>query len=150
MREDIVGMLKNAVEHGGRPEQVARSLINSGYNAAEVEQALAFITGGTLSLLNAQQQQPVNVRPLTSGQAVIRQQIPPQQSPYPQTPQMNYVPNQQMQYPQQYARPLPSIRQDYSSPGAGKLIFLIFTLLILLGGLISAIIFKDKILNFFG
>ena len=149
MREDIVGMLKNAVEHGGRPEQVARSLINSGYNAAEVEQALAFITGGTLSLLNAPQQQPVNVRPLTSGQTVMRQQISSQQAPYPQTPQMNYAPNQQMQYPQ-YARPLPSIRQDYSGPGAGKLIFLIFTLLILLGGLISAIIFKDKILNFFG
>ncbi|MEK6847446.1 MAG: hypothetical protein AABY16_04740 [Nanoarchaeota archaeon] len=140
MREDIIGMLKNAMERGGRPEQVARSLINSGYNAMEVQQALSFVTGGTLSSLNAPQQQ-VNVRPITS-QIPMPQQMPAQQMPYPQAPQM--------QYPQQYARPLPAMRQQYSGPGAGKLILLIFVLLLLLGGLISAVIFKDRILDFFG
>src|SRR3989344_548933 len=137
MREDIVGMLKNAMERGGRPEQVARSLINSGYNAAEVQQALSFVTGGTLSSLNtAQQQQLVNVRPFSPAPTMAQQP-----APYPQAPQAQY---------QQYARPLPAMRQQYSGPGLGKLIALIAVLLLLAGGLISAIIFKDNILDFFG
>lgn len=44
MREDIVGMLKNALEHGGNPSRVAQSLINSGYSLAEVQEALDFIS----------------------------------------------------------------------------------------------------------
>ena len=135
-------MLKNAMERGGRPEQVARSLISSGYNAMEVQQALSFVTGGTLSSLNAPQQS-VNARPITYTTPVpMPQQMPAQQAQYSQFPQM--------QYPQQYARPLPAMRQQYSGSGPGKLIALIFILLFLIGGLISAIIFKDKIIDFFG
>ena len=139
MRDDIIGMLKNAIERGGRPEQIAQSLINSGYNAMEVQQALSFVTGGTLSSLNAPPQQQSNIRPLT--QAAIQQR---QQFPSVPTPPLQYT-----QYAQ-YSRPLPAMRQAHSGPGAGKLILFIFILLLLIGGLVSAIIFKDNILDFFG
>ena len=138
MREDIVGMLKNAVERGGRPEQVAQSLINSGYNASEVQQALSFITGGTLSSLNSP---PQNYQ----SQIAPMNILPRVQTPLAPTPPQQYS---QSPY-QQYARPLPTM-QPASSQGAGKLILLIFVLLILVGGLITTIIFKDKILDFFG
>lgn len=124
MREDIVGMLKNAVERGGRPERIAQSLINSGYNAREVQDALAYITGGTLASLNAPQQQPLGVRPIAQPL-----QMPP-------------VPVQQV------ARPLP-IMKEHTGPGVGKLVLLIFVLLLLVGGLVATIIFKDTILNIF-
>ncbi len=141
MREDIVGMLKNAIERGGRPEQIARSLVNSGYNAAEVQQALSFVTGGTLSSLNAPPQQPVNIRPMAQMPQQINSQIPPQPTQYPSVAQ---------QQTNQYARPLPISPQQYSGPGSAKLMVLIATLLMLVVGLISAIIFKDEIINLFG
>ncbi len=139
MRDDIVGMLKNAIERGGRPEQIAQSLINSGYNAMEVQQALSFVTGGTLSSLNAPPAQQSAMRPLTQAAIQQRQQLPAVPAP----------PSQYAQYAQ-YPRPLPMMRQAPSGPGPAKLIVLIFTLLILVGGLVSAIIFKDKIIDFFG
>ena len=135
MRDDIVGMLKNAIERGGRPEQIAQSLVNSGYNAMEVQQALSFVTGGTLSSLNAPPQS-MGARPLTPG-------IPQQRQPFPTAPS---PPSQYVQY----SRPLPMMKQTPSGPNPAKLILLIFTLLILVGGLVTAIIFKDKIIDFFG
>ena len=141
MRDDIIGMLKNAVERGGRPEQVAQSLINSGYNASEVQQALTFVTGGTLSSLSMPAQQPPILRPLSSEAAQQRRQLPISPVPPPQYPKSQY---------QQYSRPLPMIRQTPSEPGAGKLILLLFILLILIGGLIATIIFKDKVIDLFG
>jgi len=42
MREDILGMLKNAIDHGGNPSRVAQSLINSGYPLKDVKEALDF------------------------------------------------------------------------------------------------------------
>lgn len=135
MRDDIVGMLKNAIERGGRPEQIAQSLVNSGYNAMEVQQALSFVTGGTLSSLNAPPQ-PAGARPLAPGTLQQRQSFPVAPAPQPQ-----YT---------QFSRPLPMMKQTPSGPNPAKLILLIFTLLILVGGLVSAIIFKDKIIDFFG
>ena len=140
MREDIVGMLKNAMERGGRPEQIARSLINSGYNEAEVQQALSFVTGGILSSLNAPPQQPTTVQPMTSSPKY-------QQVSMPVAPSPSIA---QSQAQQQYSRPLPLTSQQYSGPSSVKMIILISTLLLLVAGLISAIIFKDEIINLFG
>lgn len=137
MREDIVGMLKNAIERGGRPEQIAQSLISSGYNAMEVQQALSFVTGGTLSSLNSPypSQNSSGVRPLSPGAI---QQRPTQMPMVPAPPQ--YIP-----------RPLPAIRpQGPNSQGVAKLMILILVLVLLVGGLVSTIIFKENILDMFG
>ncbi len=144
MREDIVGMLKNAIERGGRPDKVAESLIASGYNAIEVQQALSFVTGGTLSSLSSppsQQFTQTQTKPLTVPQSP-QQQAPKQgYSPYPQ----QYFQNQQ----QQIIKPLP-VYKEQSAEGTGKVVVLVLVLLLLVGGLISTIIFKDDILKIFG
>ncbi len=142
MREDIVGMLKNAIERGGRPDKVAESLIASGYNAIEVQQALSFVTGGTLSSLSAPQQ------PISQARPVI-QQNPQQQV---QRPAYSPYPQQNLQQPQQQMiKPLPVYReQQQQSEGTGKVVVLVLVLLLLVGGLISTIIFKDDILKVFG
>ncbi len=138
MREDIVGMLKNAMDRGGRPEQIARSLINSGYNSAEVQQALSFVTGGTLSSLNAPPP-PRSIHPTNSTPLSTYPQISSQMAPYQAVAQQP-----------QSTNPLPIMSQQYSGPGPVKLIVLISALLLLVGGLISAIIFKDEIISLFG
>lgn len=141
MREDIVGMLKNATERGGRPDKVAESLINSGYNAIEVQQALAYVTGGTLSSLSAPAQPISQTKPITPP-------IPAgMRSMYPQMPQ---APTPAQQY-QQLSKPLPvyGLSQNQNS-GTGKVILLVFILILLIGGLISTIIFKEDILKLFG
>jgi hypothetical protein len=126
MREDIVGMLKNAVERGGRPDKVAESLINSGYNALEVQQALAHITEGTLSSLNAPVTPPTQVNSIISTG---------NRSMYSQMPQA--VSDLQ-----------PQISPNKIS-GKIKIIILVFILLFLFGGLIATIIFKEDILKIF-
>ena len=141
MREDIVGMLKNAIERGGRPDKVAESLIASGYNSIEVQQALSFVTGGTLSSLSAPQQPVPQQRPLSVQQNPQQPQVPRAYSPYPQ---------QNFQQPQQQiSQPLPVYREQ-SNEGTGKVVVLVLVLLLLVGGLISTIIFKDDILKIFG
>ena len=137
MREDIVGMLKNAIERGGRPDKIAESLIASGYNALEVQQALSFVTGGTLASLNSPQQ-PTQPRQ-TLPQQTQQSSIPRPYSPYPQN----------FQAQQQVIKPLP-VSKDSTNEGTGKIIVLVIVLLLLVGGLISTIIFKEDILKIFG
>ena len=142
MREDILGMLKNAIEHGGNPARVAQSLINSGYPAQEVQQALAYITS-TMPQSSTQGNPNSQITPQTINQ----NQPHTQGMPSVPTPPISQV-SPQIQTPpapQYILKPLPSTK--YNPGGTGKLIFMIFILLILVGSLISVIIFKDKILN---
>lgn len=132
MREDIIGMLKNAIDRGARADRVAESLINSGYNAIEVQQALAYVTGGTLSSLSVPQQGMPQTRFTSASQ--------PHTSV--QNPQMPAV-------PQPLIKQLPVVREN-TSEGSGKIILLVCILLLLVSGLIATIIFKDKILDLFG
>ncbi len=53
VRLDIITGLKNAVERGYSLEQAKQTLINSGYNTQEVEEASNYLTGG---FTNIQQQ----------------------------------------------------------------------------------------------
>lgn len=135
MREDIVGMLKNAIERGGRPEKIAESLIASGYNSLEVQQALSYVTGGTLSSLDAPQQPISQVKPLSFIQS---QNI---SSPSPTF--QNFPPIKQG------IQSLP-VSQQLSNDGNGKIILLAILLFLLFAGLITTIIFKDSILKLLG
>ncbi len=145
MREDIVGMLKNAIEKGGRPEKIAESLINSGYNSIEVRQALAYVTGGTLSSLNTP---PI---PQTQIKPVILPPIPP-------IPPSNHsiyqrIPQTVQNSSQEHYLQLPTISNEndsgVKSPINIRVIILVSILIFLIGGLITTIIFKEDILKLF-
>ncbi|MSS74311.1 hypothetical protein EXS72_01590 [Candidatus Pacearchaeota archaeon] len=135
MREDIVGMLKNAIERGGRPEKISESLIASGYNSLEVQQALSYVTGGTLSSLDAPQQPISQVKPLSINQS---QNISSPSPTFQNFPQIK-----------QGVQSLP-VSQQLSNEGNGKIILLAILLFLLFAGLISTIIFKNSILKLLG
>ena len=142
MREDILGILKNAIEHGGNPERIAQSLINSGYPSAEVQQALTYVNDLIPQALNSPQQQSSQSQ---QNQARIMPQIP---TPTANSSTQTFSSHQILQTPnppQQFIKPLPSTKRN--PLGNGKIILLIGVLLILIGSLILVIIFKDKILD---
>ncbi|MEK6792915.1 MAG: hypothetical protein AABX96_02600 [Nanoarchaeota archaeon] len=165
MREDIIGMLKNAIEHGGNPSRIAQSLINSGYPSAEVQQALTYITNAMPQPSSTQGNPNSQITPQTIQQPAQKTTIsisPPQSSnqqstsyfsqnqkmptpPVYQNPQVSQT-SSPPQTPQFIIKPLPSTKGNLPR-GTWKLIFMIFILLALVGSLISVIIFKDKILD---
>ncbi|MEK6915863.1 MAG: hypothetical protein AABW89_04965 [Nanoarchaeota archaeon] len=121
MREDIVGMLKNAIEHGGNPSRVAQSLINSGYALDDVREALNYVLS-----LNPQ---------------AIAQNTTQQEMPKPPT----Y--NSQSIQPSKPSplKPLPSQKSNPTSKG--KITVMVIILILLLLSLISVIVFKDGLLD---
>ena len=58
VRQDILAVLRNAVERGYSLEQARNTMINSGYNANDVNEAVAYFTGGLAGGVQ-QQIQPV-------------------------------------------------------------------------------------------
>ena len=142
MREDIIGAMKNAMDRGATAQQAARSLINSGYPAQEVNEALNFITGGTLNSLTPQPKQPFQ-SPSMMQKPVIPRQYPIMPQPMQQKPVMQPAMQQlPVMRPQQIYQP------QQASKGGLKTLLLFIFLLILLGLLVGTIFFKDKILKF--
>ena len=77
VRMDIVAGLKNAVERGYSLRQAQQTLINSGYNQAEIMEATNYLTGG-LATTNQPQttQQPGQAqRPQTQQTQTTHQPI---------------------------------------------------------------------------
>ena len=163
MRDDIVGMLKNAIDHGGNPQKIAQSLINSGYSMKDVKEAYDYVMSSNPEL-KAQQAQQVNQQ---TPQMMISSQ--PQQSPQQQTQtkvQQQYSKPQNLQVQQkpqmpqapQYKAPSPPQQAQFSKPkplpsqkinpsGVGKILVLILVLLLLVLALVSVIVFKEEILD---
>ncbi len=160
MRDDIVGMLKNAIDHGGNPQKIAQSLINSGYPMKDVKEAYDYVISNNPEL-KAQQAQQVNQQTpqiqisskpqQISGQTQVQQaSSKPQNLQAPQKPQMPQAPQYKAPSPPQQApfskpKPLPS--QKINPSGVGKILVLILVLLLLVLALISVIIFKEDILD---
>ena len=151
MREDIIGAMKNAMDRGATPQQAAHSLINSGYPVQEVNEALSFVTGGTLNSLTPQPkpafQKPFMMQPRPN----MPQPINAMQQP------MNAMPQNPLMQQRQNIQQLPTIRPQQFYPtqkqskGGRLKTFLLFTiLLIVIAALIATIFFKDEILELFG
>ncbi len=155
MRQDIFGILKSARERGEDVHKTANSLINAGYPAVEVQNALAYLGGGAMGALSVppmQNQQPMPVVPKPTTQyhqqpaSVIQQRVPQKQVSQPNQNNVFPVPqNMQMQ-------PLPkaSVQAPLKKDFPIKLFMLILALIILIGALVSTIIFKDSIISLFG
>lgn len=119
MREDIYGILKNAMERGATIEQAIRSLINSGYSESEVREVADQITPSALSTTGSQ-----NIRSISS--LPIAHQLP-----------------------KPVSLQKAGIGQTLRRPNrTGIIIMLIVILLVLLGLLAMTIIFREKVVNF--
>lgn len=158
MRDDIVGMLKNAIDHGGNPQRVAQSLINSGYPMKDVKEACDYVISNNPEL-KAQQSQQVNQQ--TPQMIISSQQEAPQQKPQiqqqvaqkiqmPQPPQYNAPSPTPYSQQAQFSRPKPLPSQKINPSRVGKILVLILVLLLLVLALISVIVFKDDILDLLG
>lgn len=159
MRDDIVGMLKNAIDHGGNPQRVAQSLINSGYPMKDVKEAYDYVISNNPEL-KAQQSQQVNQQTpsmtISSQPQQVSQQPTKVEKPIekvqmsslqsmPQPPQ--YKAPQTPMPPANFTRPKPLPSQKINPPGVGKILVLILVLLLLVLALISVIVFKEDILD---
>jgi len=135
MREDIVGMLKNAIDHGGNPVRVAQSLINSGYSMKDVKEAYDYIIKTNQQ---TQQQTPRNTNQKMPTPPVYPKNSTPVQSGTisVQSPQLKPL------------KPLPS--QKTNPAGIRKIIIMVIILVLLVISLISLIIFKDSFLDSLG
>lgn len=146
MREDIVGMLKNAIDHGGNPVRVAQSLINSGYPMKDVKEAFDYVVSLNPQLAQQQSQTPAQPQTQVSKQAQQPlqktagsiQAMPP--IPAYKTP-VTPVTSQQLQP----LKPLPS--QKTSPTGTGKIAVLVAILILLVVSLVTVIVLKDTILD---
>jgi hypothetical protein len=178
VNEEIITALKNAVERGENLQTAMNILINSGYNLKEVQEASNFI-GGTTTHLETKSHEHLlmpNDRRFSPQQRQQQVKFQPQ-VPYSQ-PQTSYA-QQLQQTKQNFKEESSQIKQEVSrdletkyqgefiSNGQSALlaqqlnkispkkeghaieIILIIILLILVGILISTIVFKESLLQFF-
>lgn len=147
-RNDIYGGLKNALEKGASMEQAIQSFINAGYNDIEVREAANMISPGVLT---SNVQTPTQAQVPTQTQKMEPQRIPKKgaqkalalaartQDPVAYPPLGNQTQSQQPPKKQQYVKP---------KEGAGKIVFLLAVLIILIGLLAVAIIFRNNIIDY--
>ena len=174
VNEVIVTALKNAVERGEPLESASNVMINSGYSQEEVREASKFVGFVPVQKLNFQEQFVMPEQKSFFPKAFKKNQesinstplIKPKVQQLPQRIQTamqikNEISSEPAQYlPKPYSQqiyskqiPSPLSEQSYRTTpkkqNFAKEIILLIILLILIGALISTIIFKDAILGFF-
>lgn len=153
MRDDIVGMLKNAIDHGGNPNRVAQSLVNSGYPLKDVKEALDYVISQNPQAQQTPQGQnqiPQMQLQATSNQSpqTAQQQLQSERKQMPTPPQYKAPMQQNIQAQKlQPLKPKPLPSSKTNPAGNGKIIALIAVLVLLIASLVSVIIFKDEILD---
>ncbi|HRZ86077.1 MAG TPA: hypothetical protein P5277_04855 [Candidatus Paceibacterota bacterium] len=92
VRQDIIAAIKNSVERGSSIEQAAQIMLNSGYSANDVTEAVNYLTGGVNPNFQnfLMPQQKSNYIP----QQPPRQMPPQQSTPTPQQPSRQMPPQQ--------------------------------------------------------
>ncbi len=105
VNEDILTALRNAIEHGESLQSASGILINSGYNAREVQEASVYMGTGVIIQERANEQlvMPANK---SAYNPRMQQPMPVQQiqNPIPQKP--NYTSQDIMQIKQEISSPL--------------------------------------------
>ncbi len=76
MRQDIIAGLRNAVERGYSLDQARNTLINSGYNLNDVNESVAYMTGGLAGAGQQQQIQPQNSPQQTQTEEKSKKKFP--------------------------------------------------------------------------
>ncbi len=141
MREDIIGIIKNAIAHGSTAQQAADSLVNSGYNQKEVNDALRQINSGTLTSLDSSKTQNSQKQNLQISTPQKQTMSPKKQIPQSQKPLVKTLPKIA---PNQIYQPKKETKGKFKT-------LILFTMLLLLTLiLVVTIFFKDEILEFLG
>lgn len=135
MNQTLFEGIKRSVEKGESLQQAMMSFYNAGYPKSEIEEAAREVQKIQLGM---QPQQQIIAKPLAQGQQPIQKVS-------------SYTPttNTQMQRQQTQQKPTQQI-SNYSQPqkqagGKGLIVFLIILLAVLVGGLITVILLKDKL-----
>ncbi|MEN9625823.1 MAG: hypothetical protein RL557_151 [archaeon] len=144
VNENIITALHNAVQRGEPLDQAMSILINSGYNAQEVKEASQFVGQGAIPLLEPKKDEQLlptqNIAPL----------MPAASSPisflkklhFFKTPTIEASPQKSTQTNQAATTP-EKPKKRYT-----KEIILLIVLLVLIGILITTIMFKEQIIGF--
>ncbi len=127
MRDELLGGLRNALEHGASLEKAIQSFISAGYNPQEVQEAAHGLTTGVSTLLS-----PVSLVPKEAMQQVAVNVVRQQQ------PQPPILPN------------IPETREheDAEASRAKKiLVALLIVFIFLLASLIFTLMFGEQVLQ---
>ena len=124
MRDEIYYGIKNAIERGSSLEEAAQSFVNSGYNPEEVREAVSMISQGATNIV-----QSVSNVPNSSEKS-----FPVDSKTALQQPTLA-GPNQTQK-----------IKLSEKS-NKGLIIFLIIILLVLVGGIITFLMFQNQIIE---
>ena len=145
INEEILEGLRRATAAGSTLKSAMMSFYNSGYGKQEIEEAAKELQSqkfGNLSTVVPQQvPQNIQTRPIAGA---IPAQQPPQQIPQ-QVPKQQFVPQQQ---PQQLINQQNVSNYGKKSKLSGLTIFLIVSLVLLLGILVLMFIFREPLVNF--
>lgn len=123
--EEIIGGLKNAMEHGYSIEQAIQSFINAGYSSQDVQEAAASLRYGAMQIM-----QPI-------------QQAKPMQP----VQQMSTPPIQTIQIPVPIQSPASVKLSLLASMDTGTkiLVFGVFGILILVFGALALLFFRSQL-----
>lgn len=142
VNEVILTALRNAISSGESLDTAVQIMINSGYDAGEVQEASSYVSRGVIS--NLQPQQPQASQQFPQFSIYESQQ-------FPQQPLQSYkqpLPVEQQSISQQQMQQQISTQQPIQKKSYKKEIILVIMLIILLIILGGTIFFKDKILGF--
>jgi len=171
--EEIITALKNGIQQGESLQETIQTLINSGYNIQDVQEASNYIGQGVLQQFpqntpiqnpisqippsqqpskypSLNQQSPLSPQQNQSTHSTQQSQPPqPRQSqPTQQQPISNHLTKQPNPFPQQ---PITnqSVKLPLKKQGHTKEIILLLILIFLVGILITTIFFRNDILGYF-
>ncbi|MEK6825858.1 MAG: hypothetical protein AABY00_03665 [Nanoarchaeota archaeon] len=135
MKEEIVSGIKNGLERGESLDEAMQTFINAGYKSVEVREAANALTGGTTPIMNPEASLISSVSSPSSTASSSGASTSSSSS---------------VQSPVVIPIVVPTLQK---LPGGDsnkkKIILLVVLLLVLVGILISSILYKDKILSAF-
>lgn len=140
MKDEIIAGIKNALERGESLDQAMQTFINAGYKSVEIREAANSLTGGTTPIVTGAQNTVSSSSPsdLTPLQTTAQDSSTSQATPSSTTSTPTTLPA------------IPSLSKNaVGKTDTKKIIVLVALLLLLIGILIAAIIFKDAILKAF-
>jgi hypothetical protein len=157
MNEDIIIALKNSIDRGENLKTASQTLINSGYNAKEVNEASKYVSSGVTTSL---QTKPDEQLTMPEKRGFLRRRKKPIPSIQPnqnaQQIKQTIAPQRAVARPFHPQKPLPEIKTKPKEKPKEKKpnlwikeVILFIILLILIGVLIATLLFKAEILAFF-
>jgi len=131
MIDEIMGGLKGALEHGYSLDAAVRSMINAGYNPAEVKQAASMLDQGVSSFTSGSSLSPNSIpQEKYSNSSNDSLQVPQNSEPENKSPEQLILP-----------------KEEPKKKSKKWIVILLIILLIVIVGLAGIIILSDQLLS---